>query len=191
LADTETPTNGSEKRAQPVTRANVGLICNVGQKMTDADFDFELRRLFLVFGSGIALFLLFFLFRVLKVFFVGKRFRGVVARVRTFEHRGKQQCSYVVEYEDPSLGRRFAHERQEVPLQEFKIGDAVTIYVKDGEPPVCEILSWQRVLVSFFIIFLVILAMFIGWQHFFGPQMPNKASEPTSGLRPAVADLKR
>jgi hypothetical protein len=136
--------------------------------MTDADFDFELRRLFLVFGSGIALFLLLFLSRALKIFFVGKRFRGLVARVRTSERHGNLQYSYVVEYEDPSRGRRLAHERQEVPFQEFKIGDKVIIYVKEGEPPVCEILNWRRVLLSFFIILLVIVAMFAGYQHFLG-----------------------
>jgi hypothetical protein len=154
---------------QPSRRAQAWLTCNVRQmNITDADFDFELKRLFLVFGSGIALFLLFFLFRVLKVFFLGKRFRGVIARVRTSEYRGRPQYSYVVEYKDPLRGRRLAHERQEVPLQEFKIGDAVTLYVKDGEPPVCEILSWQRMMLSLSVILLVLLAMFAAYHHFFG-----------------------
>jgi len=136
--------------------------------MTDADFDYELRRLFLVFGGGIAFFVLLFAGRFLKVFFVGSRHRGVVAFVRTSSSRGQVHYSYDVQYEDPVHGRLIARERQEMPLQEFKPGDSVTIFVKRGEPPICEILSWRRLLFSLFIILLVCLGMFIAYQHFLG-----------------------
>ncbi len=136
--------------------------------MTDADFDYELRRLFLVFGGGIAFFLLLFLSRALRVFFLGRRYRGIVASVRTSTQRGQRQYSYDVRYDDPARGSRVARERQEVPVQEFKVGDSVTIFVKDGDPPICEILSWQRLMLSLLVILLVGLAMLIAYQHFFG-----------------------
>lgn len=136
--------------------------------MTDVDPDFGLQRLFLVFGGGIALFLLFFFIRFLKVFFVGKRFRGIIARVRKTEYRGKPQYSYVVEYEDPLRGRRLAHERQTLPIQEFEKGDAVIIYTKDGDPRACEILSWPRVCISTFVLLLVILAMLASYRYSVG-----------------------
>lgn len=153
--------------------------------MTEADFDFELRRMFLGFGGAIALLLLYFLFRVLRVFFAGTKVRGVVARVRTSDYNGRTQYSYVVRYEAPGRGPRLAHETQKMPLQEFKVGDAVTIYVKDGEHPACEILSWPRVLVSVGLILVVSFAMFAGYQHYLGPKKAGATPPiaPTSTQR--------
>lgn len=129
------------------------------------DSDPEARRLFLIFGSGIALFLLLFLVRAFRVFFIGRRHRGTVVRIRTSTYRGKRQFSYDVRYTDATRGHRVARELQELPIQEFKVGDAVTIFVRDGDPPVCEILSWPRLFLSSLVILLTVFAIVLAYLH--------------------------
>ena len=75
------------------------------KKVSDADFDFELKRLFLGFGGAITLLIIFYACRVLKVFILGRRVRAVMAKVLRKEAdpngpRSRTRYSYVLEFGD-------------------------------------------------------------------------------------------
>lgn len=143
--------------------------------MTEADFDHELRRILLGFGAAIALFVVLYLFRTFKVYVLGRRYSGVIAKVVKKEApKGetgyKATYSYVVEYEDIRSGRSLAHESTGVRMgfQEFEVGDRVTIFLQEGQHKLAEILSWRRLLVSAFVIVGVAVAMYATYYFLLG-----------------------
>jgi len=58
--------------------------------MNDADADYELRRMFLGFGGAFALFLLLYVARTVKIYFLGRHVDAVVAKVLKREPEGSR-----------------------------------------------------------------------------------------------------
>jgi hypothetical protein len=134
--------------------------------MNEADADFELRRLFLGFGGAIALLIVLYASRALKLYVFGRRVRARVAKVVKKEAdpalpRRGPTYSYVLEYADPRGERHAVHERQELAFQEFQVGDEVTACLQNDR--VAEILSWRRLSLSGLVIVLTVAAMIAGY----------------------------
>jgi hypothetical protein len=130
--------------------------------MSDADFDFELRRLFLGFGGAIAFLIILYAGRLLKIYVLGRRVKAVVAKIQKkeadpAEPKSRPRYSYVLEYVDRAGERRHILERQELAYQEFEVGDEVTAFVQSDR--IAEILSWRRLLLSGSVITITFAAM--------------------------------
>ena len=139
--------------------------------MSDADFDFELRRMFFGFGGAIALLIVFYVCRVLKIYLFGKRVRAVVAKVVKKEEkdvpmdfwRRPMRFSYVLDYQDEQGVQRRVHERPEIghSALQFQVGDVVTAFVQSERR--VEILSWRRLFASALVLCLTAGALYAGY----------------------------
>lgn len=139
--------------------------------MNDADADFELRRMFLGFGGAIALLIILYVARILKIYVFGRRVSAVVTKVVKKEadpasSRRSARYSYLLEYLDRQGQRRRVHERQELSFQEFEVGDLVTAFVQNER--VAEILSWRRLMLSAVVIAVTFGTIFAGYYMLLG-----------------------
>ena len=137
--------------------------------MNDAEAQIELTRMFFAFAGGIAFFIAIYVFRSLRIYLFGRRVSAVVFRIAKEASEGRKSTyAYVVKYQDASSGvTKTARDHQGLPIQEFRVGDRVTAFVtRRGD--VAEILSWRRLVFSFFVIAFVAIAMFVSYQFLLG-----------------------
>lgn len=128
--------------------------------------DFDDKRIIIGLGAALALFVVFYVFRVLKVYVLGRRVPGVITEV--VKYRGYRTWGYgfVVEYKDIRSGNGLVHEELTGSFfPEFKVGERVTLFVPEGKNGAAEILSWWRLLVSAFVVIGIALAMVLTY-HF-------------------------
>lgn len=142
--------------------------------MTDADLDFDLNLLIFGFAAVIALFVTLYLYRALRVYVLGRRVHGVVAKVIRKEmpagSRYRATYSYEVEYDDIREGRKIAVEAHQLSFQEFEVGQSVTMFIEDGPFSVPEILNWRRLVFSMLMLAAVLSGMFLAYHFLIVPK---------------------
>lgn len=134
--------------------------------MNDTDANFELRRMFFGFAGAILLLVLLYVSRALKIYIFGKRVRATVVKVVTKQPDPAQpgncpRFSYVLEYLDRAGGSRRVHERQDLRIREFEVGDVVTAFIRGDRH--AEILSWRRLIFSGAVIMFICGAIAAGY----------------------------